>query len=71
MISSSPEKSVLVTNCESELAELMRQIDVMVAQKKEMWDRDKTYLNNQLTGKDQDLIVQKTLIHQKGLEVSI
>ena len=65
-----PEKSFLVSNCEGELAELMRQIDVMVGQKKDVYDREIGVLANQLATRDQDLMMQKVVMQQKVTEVS-
>ena len=57
-------------NCESELAELMRQIDVMVAQKKDTWDQNSAALTNEIATRDQELLTQKAVMQQKIVEVS-
>ena len=57
-------------NCESELQELMRQIDVMIQSKKSEWEREKLALTTRLEAKIREVQLGKNNLHQKHQEVS-
>ena len=64
-----PLKSATFGACEEELQELMRQIDRMVAQKKESWERQLQQLQTRLSARDNEHVIQKALLEQKKREV--
>ena len=64
-----PEKSQLLWSCEAELQELMRQIDIMVQQKKSTWDRERQSLEARLEIREQEYSLQKATLEQKHGEV--
>ena len=70
MSSRLPPSSVL-SNCESELQELMRQIDLMLHCKKADWERERQQLRARLDVRDQEYIIQKSTLDAKNTEVLV
>ena len=66
-----PEKGVLASNCESELTELMHQIDLLMVHKKQTWENEATHLAQQLALTEQQLTRNNTSIQQKDQEAML
>ncbi len=64
-----PEKSVLLSNCEVELRELMKQIDIMVHSQRAKWEQDRKSLQTRLEHTQQELTLQKVSLEYKDQEV--
>jgi len=64
-----PEKSALLSNCEVELSELMRQIDIMVSNKKLTWDRERQALEARTSLHQQEQSLTKQTLDKKHIEV--
>ena len=60
-----------MSNCEREIQELMKQIDVMVANKKREWERDREGLQSRLQVREKECLMQKSTLEQKHKEVSV
>ena len=61
---------MLISNCESELQELMKQVDIMVHSKKLEWDRERQTLQTRLNVREEEYVIQKETLAQKHKEVS-
>ncbi|XP_072429325.1 centrosomal protein of 63 kDa isoform X5 [Chiloscyllium punctatum] len=59
------------TTCEAELQELMKQIDIMVAQKKSEWEAQFQSVETRLKVREQELSAFRLLLDQKHTEVGI
>ncbi|XP_060690332.1 centrosomal protein of 63 kDa isoform X3 [Hemiscyllium ocellatum] len=60
-----------LTTCEAELQELMKQIDIMVAQKKSEWEAQFQSVETRLKVREQELSSFRLLLDQKHTEVGI
>ncbi|KAG2457116.1 CEP63 protein, partial [Polypterus senegalus] len=60
-----------VTGCEAELQELMRQIDIMVNQKKAEWERQTQSLEVRLEAREKELISTRFSLDAKNHEAGI
>lgn len=60
----------MLSGCEVELQELMRQIDLMVQQKKLDWETERQRLQARLDVREQEYHIQKATLEQKHQEVS-
>ncbi|XP_043557614.1 centrosomal protein of 63 kDa isoform X5 [Chiloscyllium plagiosum] len=60
-----------LTTCEAELQELMKQIDIMVAQKKSEWEAQFQSVETRLKVREQELSAFRLLLDQKHTEVGI
>ncbi|XP_072331064.1 centrosomal protein of 63 kDa-like isoform X1 [Scyliorhinus torazame] len=63
--------SSALTTCEAELQELMKQIDIMVAQKKSEWEAQFHSVETRLKVREQELSAFRLLLDQKHTEVGI
>ncbi|XP_041038881.1 centrosomal protein of 63 kDa isoform X5 [Carcharodon carcharias] len=63
--------SSALTTCEAELQELMKQIDIMVAQKKSEWEAQFQSVETRLKVREQELSAFRLLLDQKHTEVGI
>ncbi|XP_078419662.1 centrosomal protein of 63 kDa isoform X5 [Cetorhinus maximus] len=63
--------SSALTTCEAELQELMKQIDIMVAQKKSEWEVQFQSVETRLKIREQELSAFRLLLDQKHTEVGI
>ncbi|XP_069752601.1 centrosomal protein of 63 kDa isoform X5 [Narcine bancroftii] len=61
--------SNVLTTCEAELQELMKQIDIMVAHKKSEWEVQFQSVQNRLKVREQELGAFRLLLDQKQAEV--
>ncbi len=59
----------MLSSCESELMELMRQIDMMMQSKKMEWDAEKRGMAAKLEVKEQECNVSNAMLEQKAQEV--
>ena len=59
----------MLSGCEAELQELMKQIDCMVQQKKMDWERERQQLQARLDVRQQEYEIQKATLEQKHQEV--
>ena len=64
-------KGSFMSNCEREIQELMKQIDVMVANKKREWERDREGLQSRLQVREKECLMQKSTLEQKHKEVRL
>ena len=62
-------KGQVLSGCEAELQELMKQIDCMVQQKKGDWERERQQLQARLDIREQEYHIQKATMEQKHQEV--
>uniref|UniRef100_A0A4W3J064 Uncharacterized protein n=2 Tax=Callorhinchus milii TaxID=7868 RepID=A0A4W3J064_CALMI len=60
-----------LTGCEAELQELMRQIDIMVANKKSEWETQLQAVENTLDVRERELTATQALLDQKCKEMGI
>ncbi|XP_061426353.1 centrosomal protein of 63 kDa-like isoform X1 [Lethenteron reissneri] len=60
-----------LTSCEAELQELMRQIDVMVGQRKQEWERELQALSARLEVREQELFLCRSTLERKHQEVGM
>ena len=65
-----PTKGVLLANCEAELTQLMKQIDVMVQAKRAEWLQERQILQAKLDVREQEHTLTKSTLEQKHQEVS-
>ncbi|XP_038672278.1 centrosomal protein of 63 kDa isoform X2 [Scyliorhinus canicula] len=63
--------SSALTTCEAELQELMKQIDIMVAQKKSEWEAQFHSVETRLKVREQELSDFRLLLDQKHTEVGL
>ncbi|XP_078612238.1 centrosomal protein of 63 kDa-like isoform X3 [Branchiostoma floridae x Branchiostoma japonicum] len=58
-----------VTSCQSELQELMRQIDIMVNSKKAEWERELQAVQVKLDVRDKEVLMQRATLEAKHQEI--
>ncbi|XP_064638400.1 centrosomal protein of 63 kDa-like [Lineus longissimus] len=64
-----PWNGQLMSTCEAELQELMKQIDIMVQNKKLEWERDLQGLEAKLEMREKETMMQRATIEQKHREI--
>lgn len=64
-----PCSSGFLNSCEAELQELMKQIDIMVAQKKAEWEEQTRALEACLSAREKELSSAKAALQEKYKEV--
>uniref|UniRef100_H2ZPS0 CEP63/Deup1 N-terminal domain-containing protein n=1 Tax=Ciona savignyi TaxID=51511 RepID=H2ZPS0_CIOSA len=65
------EGGTLLTSCGAELQELMRQIDIMVRNKKMEWESELIASQDSLAVRDQELSRARAVLDQKQQEIGV
>ena len=61
--------SSILSSCEAEVQELMRQVDLMVDARKQEWAKERQSLLAKLDIREQEAAIQKATLSQKNSEV--
>jgi len=61
--------SSILSSCEAEVQELMRQVDMMVDARKQEWAKERQSLLSKLDIREQEAAIQKATLLQKNSEV--
>ncbi|XP_055020386.1 centrosomal protein of 63 kDa isoform X2 [Boleophthalmus pectinirostris] len=69
--SQNPDLSLVLSSCEPELQELMRQIDIMISQQRTQWEAEIQTTQVQLKTVQEELCTSRELLQRKELEMSI
>ncbi|XP_058495381.1 centrosomal protein of 63 kDa [Solea solea] len=66
-----PDLSSVLSSCEPELQELMRQIDIMINQQRRIWETESQELRLRLKSGEDELLTSKNLIERRDLEIGL
>ncbi|CAL1593248.1 unnamed protein product [Knipowitschia caucasica] len=69
--SKNPDLSLVLSSCEPELQELMRQIDIMIGQQRTVWETEIQSTQTQLKTVQEELSTSKEILQRKDLEISV
>uniref|UniRef100_A0A674PNN5 CEP63/Deup1 N-terminal domain-containing protein n=1 Tax=Takifugu rubripes TaxID=31033 RepID=A0A674PNN5_TAKRU len=61
----------VLSSCEPELQDLMRQIDLIIQQQKRDWEMELQLVQNRLKRREEELMISRNLMEQRDLEVQL
>ncbi|XP_025758493.1 centrosomal protein of 63 kDa [Oreochromis niloticus] len=66
-----PDLSSVLSSCEPELQELMRQIDIMINDQKRKWEDETCALELRLKSREEELLNSRSTIERRELEIGL